>query len=121
MSWRRFRLILKHLPQESRYVTALRNTADPDRIPDPEPGVYGPWSQTDRLLADAVDLLAQRLYQASDGKGPKPEPTPRPGVASRQKVRAINPEAQAYLLARLRYMEENQGASPPPDWKPVLV
>ena len=119
MSWRRFGVILRHLPIESAYMTAVRNATDPDaELPPPEPGIFGPWSQTDMLLARIGDGVSALLWQnGQDPKSPTPppRPLPRPGVESN--VRAICPEALAFL----EYKREHRGEDPPDDWTPALA
>jgi hypothetical protein len=118
LSWRRFGVLLRGLPVESEYKTAVRNTVDLSDLPDPEPGIYGPWSQADMLLARVGDLLSHWLWMNADPEkrpAAPPFPYPRPGVADN--VRAISEEALAYL----EYKRLHQGADPPPDWKPALA
>jgi hypothetical protein len=118
MSWRRFTLILNHLPPESAYKTALLNDTDLTSLPDPEPGVYGPWPQTDLLLARMGDLMQHWIWMNADEKTrPKqpPRPYPRPGVEL-SNVRPISPEALAYL----EYLRTHHGEAPPDDWAPEV-
>lgn len=120
MSWRRFGVLLRGLPVESEYKTAVRNTVDLSELPDPEPGIYGPWSQGDMLLARVGDLLTHWLWANADPEkrpAKPPPPYPRPGVDAPSNVRAISEEALAYL----EYKRQNQGADPPADWKPALA
>lgn len=112
MSWRRFAVVLAHLPIESAYRTELLNEADLSALPEPDPNRHGPWAHDELLLAAIFDRLGQLVWMQSDGKKPPPPPYPRPGVGA--KVRAINPAAQAYL----RYLEEHRGEAPPADWQP---
>jgi len=119
MSWRRFGVILRGLPIESEYKTAVRNGIDLSDLPPPEPGVYGPWPQTDMLLARIGDRLSDWLWMNADPKtrpAQPPPPHPRPGV-DHSNVTAISPAALAYL----EYVRENHGAAPPDDWKPALA
>ena len=115
MSWRRFTVILEHLPAESEYKTALFASVDRSQLPPPEPGVYGPWSQTDMLLARVGDFLSHWLWMNADPeKRPPvpPPPYPRPGVEDN--VRPISKAALAYL----EYVREHRGEHPPDDWRP---
>lgn len=118
MSWRRFSVVLRHLPRESAFKTALWESMTPqERAALPKPDGSGSWSHLELLAATQVDLLRHLLWQNSDGKSPAPEPTPRPGVEGR-KVVAISPEAEAYWRAYWREVERLHGASPAPDWTP---
>lgn len=116
MSWRRLSLVLANLPVESRYVTERRNDTDAKDLPLPEPGIFGPWPQTDMLLARIGDLLERQQWAEADPKtrGAPPRPYPRPGTESN--VRAISDEALAYL----EYKRVHQGEDPPEDWTPAL-
>lgn len=120
MSWRRFAIILGGLPIESQFKTAMRNTVDLSELPEPTPGVYGPWPQTDQLIARGLDLLEGWMWANSDPEkrpASPPPPYPRPGVDLPANVRAINSEAMAYL----EYLRAHQGAEPPPGWEPEVV
>lgn len=118
MSWRRFAVILEHLPPESEFKTAVLRETDLTALPDPEPGQFGPWSQSELLLARIGDLLQNWLWMNADpDKRPKqpPQPYPRPGVET-SNVRPISPEAAAYM----EYVRKNR-RHPPDDWKPALA
>jgi hypothetical protein len=65
------------------------------------------------LIARVGDLIAQLAWMQSTGDIPPPEPYPRPGVEV-PKPKASLEFAKAYLDEVLR----NNGAPPPPDWKP---
>ena len=116
MSWRRFAVILERLPPESEYKTELLRRTDLAALPAPPPGVFGPWSQSDVLLARVGDLLSHWLWMNADAEqrpSAPPPPYPRPGVASN--VRPISAEALAFL----EYKRDHQGADPPEGWKPT--
>lgn len=116
MSWRRFRVVVEHLPIESAYKTALREATDLTELPPPDLEHHGPWSQQELLLAAIFDRLGSLIWMQSDGKKPPPLPYPRPGVAS-SNVSPINPAARAYL----EYLEQHHGEAPPEDWEPEVV
>lgn len=95
-------------------MTAVRNDADPSRVPAPTHGVFGPWPQSDMLIARVGDLVEALLWQnAGDPALPKPKPYPRPGT---ENVHPISEEALAYL----EYKRDHQGADPPEGWVPDL-
>lgn len=119
MSWRRFAVILRGLPADSEYKTELRNNTDLTSLGDPEPGVHGPWSQTDYILARISDQIAVYMWAQSEPTARPAEPSryPRPGIDDGSNVVPISTEALAYL----EYMRQHQGAEPPPDWEPEVV
>lgn len=117
MSWRRFQVVLDHLPSESAYVTAVRNSTDLSAVPEPQAGVFGPWAHSEFLLAGIYDRLGLLAHMQSDGKAPMPEPYPRPGVSPRASVSPISPKAAAYLA----YLHEHRGEAPPEGWEPEVV
>lgn len=110
MSWRRLGVLLRDLPPESRYATAVRNNTDPGEAAPPPPGIFGPWSQADMLLALIADRLGDLMFMQSDQKGRRPAPYPRPGTSS--KVTPINEAAAAYLLE----VERRHGEAPEAGW-----
>lgn len=69
LSWRLLRAYLSHLPRES---ALARKLLGPDTA----------WGLNEQLLALAVDVLRQANYQRG-GKGPRPKPVPRPGLAKK--------------------------------------
>lgn len=113
-------MILRRLPPESQFKSDLRDSLviDWDSLPEPDPNVHGPWTRGDMLMARVGDLLAHWLWMNSESakNTPPPEPTSRPGVKPRKKVTPLN----ARTLAYFRYLEEHQGAAPPPDWNPAV-
>lgn len=118
MSWRRLRVVLDNLPVESAFVTAIRESMtaeDWQRLDKRSGGAvrFGPWSQTEMLLAEVCDRLGQLAWMQSDGSTPPPDPYPRPGV-DLTNVHSINSDAEAYL----REVERLHGAQPAPDWRP---
>lgn len=84
-------VLIRHLPLESAYVTALRGTE------------YAGWDRNAYQMADLYDSVNALvyLYLASHSEQPKKvkpfPPYPRPGVQDAEKATKPNP-----LLARLR-------------------
>jgi hypothetical protein len=115
MSWRRFQVVLNHLPIESAYKTAVRDATDLSSLPEPDPDRHGPWSHEAMLLAGIFDRVGQLAWMQTDGKNPPPPPYPRPGVASN--VWPINPAAHAYL----EYLQAHHGEAPPEGWEPEVA
>lgn len=92
MTWRQLRILIQNLPGESATMTALRNeltdeelTAQADKG-EPE---KGRWSQTEQLLANAVDVLRRVEYVLRCANSEKkhhpepPEPIRRPGAKAK--------------------------------------
>lgn len=107
-------MLVKHLPAESATKTALRNKAPvedlKEKVSDAETE-YGPWSQTDMLLAELIDVarwLQWSKTKAAEEKRDVPEPYPRPGVVRKPKVGAVN----ADVIDLLEYIRKNNGAPP---------
>lgn len=118
MTWRRFAVILRGLPPESLYKTALASSVDFSQLPPPEENVYPPFSLEAMLSARIGDLIERWIWMNADPEqrpAQPPPPYPRPGVQTN--VRAISEEAAAYL----EYVREHHGEHPPDDWKPALA
>lgn len=109
MTWRRLKVLVDGLPGESLTKTAVRDALDDDELLDmakEPPRGHGPWSNTDLLLASAIDHLKWvifAVYAAQGGKPKRPEPTPRPGV--KRKQRRLGADQFAHLQ-RLRAEHE---------------
>jgi hypothetical protein len=105
------RVLVDHLPPESATKTAAREELTPEDLAAmPAPSGYGPWSNVELRLADVHDALQwviYAVYHSQGGKPKKPDPYPRPGVASKRQGRKVSAEGLAYLQ-RLR---ENRGAA----------
>jgi len=118
MSWRRLQVVLDHLPPESAYVTAVRETMTPEdwERADSAPAAtqHGPWSQMEMLLADIRDWIARLAWMQTDGSTPPPDPYPRPGI-DLSNVRGISPDIER-KIAYLREVERLHGAQP--EWPP---
>jgi hypothetical protein len=100
-------VLIEHLPPESATMTAIRN-ANPHVVTEdgPDPA-EGRWSQTEMLLAAAVDDL--RFFRwaylcAKSGKGSKPkqpEPIRRPGVEKKRKKADLTPAQYDWLFRHI--------------------
>jgi hypothetical protein len=108
-------VLINHLPAESATKTAMRDAlTDEELVSLPSGHGHGKWSHTDMLLANLIDSVERLIFMNTDGKGPLPEPYPRPGVLPAEaaenalidKERAV--AAKAYMDAVLA----NNGASP---------
>jgi hypothetical protein len=111
MTTRRLRVLIEGLPPESATMTALRNAlpeADLARQADEGEPEKGRWSQSELLLASAIDALRRVEYVLicanSDSKAKRPsppEPIRRPGAAPRQHQKKELSEAGAETLFKL--------------------
>lgn len=112
LSWRRLGVLVKHLPAESATKTALRNAVPVEQLKDAvEVADYGPWSQTDMLLAELIDVarwLQWAKTKASEKVDTAPKPYPRPGVERKPAAAAAN----AQVINLLEYVRAHNGASP---------
>lgn len=69
MGWRRFGVLLRHLPPDSAFARL-------------QLGEAAGWGIAEHLLAAAVDALHGANWQRSGGKRARPKPIPRPGVGA---------------------------------------
>lgn len=110
MTARRLRVLIQGLPPESSTLTALRNAMPEKELDEQaengEPE-KGRWSQSELLLASAIDALRRVEYvlicantESKRGRPAPPEPTPRPGVRAR-KPKATLTETGANKLFEL--------------------
>lgn len=99
MSSRRLGVVLRNLPGDSAYQTAIRDSLTADQLRElagtGDPDKHGRWNRSEMLIARLVDTANYFLWSQSDRKSPAPSPTPRPGIASN--VTPINAAAVAYL------------------------
>jgi hypothetical protein len=111
LSWRRLGALVKNLPAESATKTALRNETPVQEVRQTASAAdYGPWSQTDMLLAELIDIarwLQWSKTKAAEQNTDRPEPYPRPGVA-RKGAASVN----AKVVSMLEYLRANNGAAP---------
>lgn len=111
MSWRRLRVLIEHLPPESHTMTAMRNAlpeGELERLAEKGEPEKGRWSQSEQLLAAAVDSLRRLehilILANSDKKSRRPqapEPIRRPGARPVRKKTAPLTDAGAETLFRL--------------------
>lgn len=92
LSLRKIDVLLRNLPPESAYITAVRDRIDPDEIEHISTNM-GPWSKMEMLLAQAIDAINYLYYQQNcihSGKSsPRPKPpvlVRRPGTESKQEL-----------------------------------
>lgn len=91
-------MLLRGLPQDSRYQTVLRDTVElPEPVSGDEEPQFGPWSLLNYQLAALID--ATNAVTASLAGGDRPEPAPRPLMKRRRSVPPVDPRAMAYLQA----------------------
>lgn len=99
MSSRRLGVVLRNLPGDSAYQTALRDSLTVEQLRElsstGDRDKHGRWNRTEMLTARMVDIAEYFMWLQSDRKSLPPSPTPRPGVASN--VTPINAAAAAYL------------------------
>ncbi|MEU2867747.1 hypothetical protein ABZ769_00855 [Streptomyces olivoreticuli] len=100
-------MLVEHLPPESATMTALRNAAPPADLDAQAEGAdpsRGRWSQTELLLAQAIDAVNRlshyyALVNTSGSKKPAPPaPVPRPGVPRTPDRPRITPAAAETLF-----------------------
>jgi len=87
LSWRRFGVLLRNMPDGSALALDMH-------------GESATWGVTDHLLATVIDLLNGANWQRGGGKGQKPAPFTRPkpkGDPSR-----IDPKVLADRLRKLK-------------------
>ncbi|MFE2324589.1 hypothetical protein ACFXD5_11840 [Streptomyces sp. NPDC059385] len=110
MTSRRLRVLIQGLPPESATMTALRNALsdeEMDRQADAGEPEKARWSQSELLLASAIDALRRVEYVLicanSDSKSKRPtppEPIARPGATTRR-AKPVLTEAGAGRLFSL--------------------
>lgn len=75
LSWRRFKILLENLPDDSRTARSVHGDA-----------AY--WDTKTELLAVLVDATQAANWQRGEGRGSRPTPIPRPKDKNAQQVRA---------------------------------
>lgn len=113
MTWRRLRMLIERLPPESATMTALR-LANPrpagDDGPDP---ATGRWSQSEVLLASAVDELRYLRHENrrmnGDKKSKPPEPIRRPGVVDKSKKNKLSDDQYDWLYRHINGLDHPDG------------
>lgn len=116
LTFRLVALLIDKLPPESATKTRERNKYSPEQLRQISKGQrdHGPWSQLELLVAQVVDEIGALIHVTAGGKGPKPKPFPRPGIAGTGAMRRgrLTP-AQMRKLAAVR------AADPPPNPTPL--
>lgn len=107
MTWRQLRVLIQNLPGESATMTALRNKLTDEELAEQadkgEPE-KGRWSQTEQLLATAVDALRRVEYVLICANAEKkhhpepPEPIRRPGAKAKAPKKALSEGARDTLF-----------------------
>lgn len=117
LTWRLVANLIRHLPSESAFKTAMRNkmtTAEIERASKGADPSQGQWSHLEMLIASQGDTLrwiAYILAAANGGKPKKPEPTPRPGVSpKRRHLSASQAQARADAVWRRIHGERISGS-----------
>ncbi|MGZ6852463.1 MAG: hypothetical protein ACXVGC_00110 [Mycobacteriaceae bacterium] len=105
LTWRRFGVLLRHLPQDSHYQTVLRDTLEVDERPVHADPVFGPWNLANYQLA-ALNDGVNRLLAAYAG-AEMPDPAPRPGPKKRQDPVIDN--AKVAYLQEIRDRHRREG------------
>lgn len=99
MTPRRLLVLINGLPQESRTLTAIRDSLTPEArarlAAEAVDAGHGRWSRLEMLLAAQVDATRQQTWVLAEwekGKRPPaPEPVDRPGVEkAKAKARSID-------------------------------
>jgi hypothetical protein len=106
LTYRLLGVLLRQLPGQSAYKTAVRDAVSDEDLAayakQPRTG-HGPWSHHELISVAQVDVLRMILHVlvlAHGGKSKPPEPWPRPGVVTKRR-KALSPEGLAHLR-RLR-------------------
>lgn len=99
MSHRELWVLIDGLPQDSRTQTALRDKQEHELLDPAAERKFGPWSQSDYLMANLIDAVNYNTFvtarAAGDKDFPKPDLTPRPGM--NRPIRRQSQAAVAYL------------------------
>lgn len=95
LTWRKFGNLLRKLPQDSHYQTALRETVEFDEPPADAPPVFGPWNLANYQLAALIDSVNRLL--AFQAEAPMPEPIPRPRLKTRKASASLDAAKVSYL------------------------
>lgn len=110
LSWRRFSVLLANLPADSATAQAMH-------------GELAHWQTAEYLMANVVDLLRLSVWQRSGGKGERPKPIPRPGVADestkRKRFKARRTFKPSDLSAMFGGVEAKVPATDQPEQPPA--
>jgi hypothetical protein len=108
LSWRRFLVLVEHLPPESSFCTAARNMLPEEATANADP-LKARWSSVEMLLALLVDEVRNNTwtYAQSMQKNriQRPKPVARPGTM--KKRRQLTEHQRAMIDPRLREEDED--------------
>lgn len=116
MSWRKLKVLIDWLPEDSLTWTRVLEAMPPAERAAAKAvkRSHGRWSRTNHLLASIDDSIRAGNWQyvASKSKpgqaGPPPQPIPRPGLDN---VRPISEEAAEFMDAYLERVRANHGST----------
>lgn len=95
---------------ESATKTALRNAAPESDLRQAVDADYGPFSQTDMLLCELIDVLRwlqwAKTQDGTDNKN-QPKPYPRPGV--KRDGQSVSSAASADVINLMERIRANRG------------
>ncbi len=119
LTFRRFRVLLDRLPEDSTTRTKMRDAFTDEELLEmakngrSERRGHGPLSRHDLFLIDLMDQLKwveYAIYRSQGGKPNKPEPTPRPGVVQKKKKQGeVKPLNEAGLVHLQELRERGRG------------
>lgn len=115
MSYRKLRVLLDGLPEESLTWTQVRESMTPQQLAESKATGHGRWSRTNHLLAGILDAVrvGNWQYVASQVKqgqaGAPPQPHSRPGIDDN--VIPLTAEAADYMDRYYERLRTNHGST----------
>jgi hypothetical protein len=111
LSWRRFKTLLAHLPQEGAFKAALamRVRAEESRTASGSSDPFvtiDDWPHSDQLLAHVIDLLSISNWQRGGGKGGKPKLLTSGAKKSSAPAASVDVRATLASIAPVQEQEE---------------